>query len=96
LFAAFTYAGAAAAQGWLVLASAPSLPARSGGQARHDACVVRDLEKAADALAALAYAVRERLSVAGRHASGPGDKDACLEAAAEAARIVELLSRDQQ
>lgn len=95
LFAAFTYAGAAAAQGWLALAAAPSLAVRPGKQAGHGASVLHDLETAADALAALAHAMRDRLSAAGRSASDPGDRAACVEAAAEAARIAELLSREQ-
>ena len=95
LSAAFAFASAAAAQGRLVLASAPSLPADLGDPASDSGCAEADLEKTADGLAGLAGVLATRLSAAARLARGAGDQAACQEAAAQAAQIHELLARDE-
>ena len=95
LFAAFAFAAAAAAQGRLVLASAPSLDAGSRGEAGCGGSVSADLEVVADGLAGLAGLLAARLSSAARQAGDPGDRDACGQAGAEAARVCGLLARDE-
>jgi hypothetical protein len=91
LFAAFALASAAAAQGRLVITSAPSLPAGPDNQTSYDGCVQTDLDKAADDLADLAGVLSERPSAAARLAHHPGDRAACQDAAAQAAQIHELV-----
>ncbi len=92
LSAAFAFASAASAQGRLVIASAPSLPACPGSPASYGGCAGADLEKTADSLAGLAGVLSARLSAAARLAPGPGDRVACQDAAAQAAQIYELLA----
>jgi hypothetical protein len=92
LSAAFAFASAAAAQGRLVIASAPSLPAGPGSPASYCGCAGADLEKTADGLAGLAGVLSARLSAAARLAHGPGDRMACQDAATQAAQIYELLA----
>jgi hypothetical protein len=94
LFAAFAFASAAAAQGRLILASAPSLAAGYRGEASCEGSVNADLEEVADGLAGLAGLLAARLSSAARQAADPGDREACWEAGAEAARVRGLLARD--
>jgi hypothetical protein len=94
LSAAFAFASAAAAQGRLVIACAPSLPTGLGNQASYGGCVDLDLDKAADDLAGLAGVLRGRLSAAARQAHEPGDRAACQDAAAQAAQIYELPAPD--
>ena len=79
--------------GRLVLASAPSLDAGSRGEAGCGGSVSADLEVAADGLAGLAGLLAARLSSAARQAGDPGDRDACGQAGAEAARVCGLLAR---
>jgi hypothetical protein len=95
LFAAFAFAAAAAAEGQLILASAPSLDTGSRGEAGCEGSVTADLEDVADGLAGLAGLLAARLSSAARRAGDPGDRDACEQAAAAAARVRELLARDE-
>jgi hypothetical protein len=95
LFAAFAFASAAAAQGRLVIASAPSRPDGPATQASDVSCAEPDLDKAADGLAGLAGVLGERLLAAARHAGDPGDRAACQDAAAQAAQIYELLVPDE-
>lgn len=95
LFAAFAFAAAAAAEGRLIIASAPSLSVGPGERPSHDASGEPDLEEFADSLAGLARRLGERLSLAAREARDPGDRDACELAAAEAARVGEVLARDR-
>ena len=95
LSAAFAFASAAAAQGRLVLASAPSLPADLGDPDRDSGGAEADLEKTADGLAGLAGVLATRMSAAARLAQGAGDRAACQEAAAQAAQIYELLARGE-
>jgi len=93
LFAAFAFAAAAAAQGRLVLASAPSLAAGYRGETGSGRSVDADLDEVADGLAGLAGLLAARLAAAAGHASDPGDRDACTQAAAEATRAGVLLAR---
>ena len=95
LSAAFAFASAAAAQGRLVLASAPSLPADVGDPASDSLRAEADVEKTADGLAGLAGVLATRMSAAARLARGTGDQAACQEAAAQATQIHELLTRDE-
>src|SRR6266568_7557680 len=62
LFAAFAYAAAAAAEGRLILASAPSLDTGSRGEAGCEGSVTADLDDVADDLAGLAGLLAARLS----------------------------------
>jgi hypothetical protein len=94
LFAAFAFAAAAAAEGRLVIAGAPSLPAELGQGASGGVSGEPDLDKLADALAGLADRLGERLSSAARESADPGDRDACEDAAAQAARVCEILAPD--
>jgi hypothetical protein len=96
LFAAFAFAAAAAAQGRLIIAGAPSLPAdldlSEGTSSR--AAGEPDPGKLADLLASLAGRLAGRLSSAAREAADPGDRDACQDAADQAARVCEILEPD--
>jgi len=94
LSAAFAFAAAAAAEGRLLVDSAPSLPAGHGEVTSGVVCVNADPDMAADDLAGLALALGARMSVAAREAGDGGDREACGQAAAAAARIRELLARD--
>jgi len=87
-------AAAAAAQGRLVLASAPSLAAGYHGETGCEGSVTADLQDVADGLAGLAGVLAAGLSSAARQAADPGDRDACEQAGAEAARVCGLLARD--
>ena len=91
LFAAFMTAADAAVDGREALTIAPSLPL-AGGPGPDDAAVTRaDPGQAADLLAALAAALRDRLTVAADLAVLPGDRAACQDAAAAAGRICQLM-----
>ena len=94
LFAAFAFAAAAAAEGRLLLDSAPSLPAGQGAVTGAVPAVDADPGRLADDLAGLARALGARLGAAARDAGDGGDRDACGEAAVKAARVGELLARD--
>jgi hypothetical protein len=91
LFAAFGFAAASAAEGQMIVASAPSLPEAPGGGVP-GVTVQHDLEEVADGLWGLAGALRDRL--ASLAAADPGDRAACEQAAVPAAQICALLSRD--
>jgi len=95
LSAAFAFAAAAAAQGRLILASAPSLPPGYRGETGCEGSVTADLDDVADGLAGLAGVLAAGLSSAARQAADPGDRDACEQAGAEAARVCGLLARDE-
>jgi hypothetical protein len=75
-----------------MLESAPSLPPSVGNQASHAAVVKHDLYQGAAALARLAAALGQRLREAAVAAADAGDRAACLDAAAEAMRVAQLLS----
>jgi hypothetical protein len=95
LFAAFSFASAAAAQGRQLVWGAPSLALASVGGSRRAVSVVDDLEEIADALAGLAQVLGGRLSLATRGAHDPADQGACADAAREAGQIYQLLKRDR-
>jgi hypothetical protein len=93
LFAAFMTTADAAVDGREAITIAPSLPhaggAKPGGALAADA----DTAQAADALAALATVLRDRLTDAAALADTPGDQVACQDAADAAARICQLMTR---
>lgn len=93
LFAAFSFAAAAAAEGRNILTDAPSLPPGPDAGTSQAPFVEADLEKIADALASLGGVLSSRLSSAGRQARGTADQAPCRDAAREARRIHELLAR---
>jgi hypothetical protein len=95
LFAAFAFAAAAAAEGRLAIDGAPSLPPTPGQNASGGASGEPDPDKLADALAGLADKLSQRLLSAAREAADPGDRDACQDAAAQAARVCEILAPDR-
>jgi hypothetical protein len=94
LYPAFTFARGSAVSGRNAIAIAPSLPAGipvpQEGQAPREG----EAEEIADAIAALAAALSERLLQAARLAADPDDQAACQDAARYAARIHELLAGD--
>jgi hypothetical protein len=92
LFVAFMMTADAAVDGREALTIAPSLPLE-GDTEPATAAAPADSGEAADALAALAAALRERLVDAAAQASTAGDKVACQEAAEAARRICELMTR---
>jgi hypothetical protein len=96
LFAAFAFAASAAATGRRVLIAAPSLPPRPGCGTGHEASVQHDLEEIGDGLAGLAHLLGMCLASAASQAREPGDRRACQEAAADSARISELLARERR
>ena len=93
LFAAFSFASAAAARGRLVLWAAPSLPRTCGWGTGDEGGIGQDLEELADALAGLAEILTARLSEAAVRAVDAGDRGACADAAQEAAQVQGLLAR---
>jgi hypothetical protein len=94
LFAAFAFAAAAAAEGRLAIAGAPSLPP-DPGQASSGVSGESDPDKLADALVGLAGRLSQRLLSAARESADPDDRDACEHAAAQAARVYEILAPDR-
>jgi hypothetical protein len=95
LSAAFAFAAVAAAEGRLILESAPSLPAGGDAATGTLVCVNADPDIAADNLSGLAQALGTCLSAAAGKARLAGDRQACAQAAAAAARAGELLARDR-
>jgi hypothetical protein len=85
----------AAVDGREALTSAPSLPPAAAGAGGPGDPVLDggDLGPVADALAALAEVLRDRLSRAAAGADLPADQIACQEAAHAAARILRLMTR---
>lgn len=94
LFAAFMTTADAAVDGREALTIAPSLPL--GGGALPDPAVATraDAGQAAQALAALAAVLADRLKDAAALAGTPADRAACLDAAAAAGRICQLMARE--
>jgi len=92
LFAAFMTAADAAVDGREALTIAPSLSA-GGTRPGHAIAAEADPGQTADLLAALAAALRDRLTSAADLAVLPGDRAACHEAAAAAGRICQLMAR---
>jgi hypothetical protein len=91
LFAAFAFAAAAAAEGMIVLAAAPSLPPGPPGQACE---LPADAGDAADALAGLARVLHQRLATAAGQAGDSPDAVPCAEAGLQAAAVYRLLARE--
>lgn len=91
--AAFMTAADAAIDGREALTIAPSLPL--GGTTEPSSVVQRgaDADQAADGLAALTAALRDRLTSAAVLAVLPGDQAACQDAAQAAERICQLMTR---
>jgi hypothetical protein len=93
LFAAFMTTADAAIDGREALTTAPSLPhaayAKPGGASAADA----GTGQAADALAALAAVLHDRLTDVANLADTPGDRAACQDAADAAGRICQLMTR---
>jgi hypothetical protein len=94
MFAAFSFAALSAAEGRLVLASAPSLPVGLGEVASPPLSVKDDLGITDRVLAGLAAVLRDRLQAASDQAGPWQDRQACAEAAPHAAQIVRLLAGD--
>jgi hypothetical protein len=93
LFAAFMTAADAAVDGREALTIAPSLPPARGGGPGDAVLDGGDPGQVADALAALASMLQNRLGDAGAGADLPADQVACQEAAHAAARILRLTTR---
>jgi hypothetical protein len=93
LFAAFMTTANAAVDGREALTVAPSLPLDGGTEPGHAAPTAADAGQAADALAALAAVLRDRLTHASALAGMPGDQAACQDAAQAAGRICHLMAR---
>jgi hypothetical protein len=93
LFAAFMTAADAAVDGREALTIAPSLPPADGAGPGDTAASSADPAQASDTLAALAAALRDRLTRAADRAVLPGDQAACQDAAQAAGRICQLMAR---
>jgi len=94
LFAAFMTAADTAVDGREALTIAPSLPPADGAEPGSAITAGIDPGQAADAVAALASVLRDRLTSAAAWAHLPGDQAACQDAAAAAGRICQLMARD--
>jgi hypothetical protein len=93
LFAAFSFASAAATEGRNILAGAPSLPPGPDAGPGRQPFVTADIERIADGLAGLAAQLSSRLAAASGQARDAADQAACRDAAGEAGRVHELLAR---
>jgi len=93
LFAAFMMTADAAVDGREALTPAPSLPPTSGIEPGHAGTARADASEVADALAALAAVLRDRLIGAAALAGTPDDQAACQDAAEAAGRICQLMTR---
>lgn len=93
LLATFMTAADAAVDGREALTAAPSLPLTGGAQPGHAVATGADVDQAANALAALAALLRDRLTQAADLADTPDDRAACQEAAEAAGRICQLMTR---
>jgi hypothetical protein len=92
LYPAFTFARGSAVSGRNAIALAPSLPAGLPAPPENTVPPVGEADQVADALAALAAVLSERLREAARLAADPDDRIACEDAARDATRISELLA----
>jgi hypothetical protein len=92
LFAAFMTAADAAVGGREALTIAPSLPHAGGAEPGNAVAAGADPGQAADVLAAIASALRDRLTSAAALADLPGDRAACQDAAQAAGRICQLMA----
>jgi hypothetical protein len=95
LFAAFMTTADAAVDGREALTVAPSLPLPDGTGPGPAVPAGAAAGQAADALAAFAAVLRDRLSHAAMLADTPGDRAACQEGAAAAGRICQLMARGE-
>jgi hypothetical protein len=93
LLAAFMTAADAAVDGREALTIAPSLPHAGSADPGSTVAAGAGPGQAADALAALACALRDRLTSAAARAHLPGDRAACQDGAAAAGRICQLMTR---
>ena len=93
LFAAFMTAADAAVDGREALTIAPSLPPAGGAGPGDTVAAGADPGQASDTLAALAAALRDRLTRAAAGAVLPGDQAACQDGAQAAGRICQLMAR---
>jgi hypothetical protein len=93
LFAAFMMTADAAVDGREALTPAPSLPPTNGAEPGHAGPARADAGLVADALAALAAMLRDRLTDAVAMADAPDDRVACQDAADAAGRICQLMTR---
>jgi hypothetical protein len=93
LFAAFMTTADAAVDGRESLTIAPSLPLDASTDPGMAVATGADAGEAADALAALAAVLRDRLTDAATRADVPGDRAACQDAAETAGRICQLMTR---
>ena len=82
-----------AAGGREALTIAPSLPLDGGTSTGVAMPTGPDAGQTADALAALAAVLRDRLTDAATQADLPGDRAACQDAAAAAGQICQLMTR---
>lgn len=93
LFAAFMTAADAAVDGREALTAAPSLPLADSQPDIPAMLTDADTAQVADALRELGSILHRRLTQAASLADAPGDQDACLDAAAAADRICQLMAR---
>ena len=94
LYPAFTFARGLAVSGRNALALAPSLLTGLPAPPASPAPAAGEADQVADALAALAAALSERLRQTVKLAADPDDRAACQDAARDAAQISELLAGD--
>ena len=92
LYPAFTFARGSAVSGRTAIALAPSLPEDLPAPPENTVPPAGEADQLADALAALAVVLSERLRETARLAADPDDRAACEDAARDAARISELLA----
>ena len=93
LFAAFMTVADAAVDGREALTIAPSLPPADGTGPRSAIAAGTDPGQAADALAAIATVLQDRLTSVADWAHLPADRAACQDAAAAAGRICQIMAR---
>jgi hypothetical protein len=93
LYPAFTFARGSAVSGRNAIVRAPSLPASIPASAEVPASAEGEADEIADAIAGLASVLSERLREIAGLATDPDDQIACEDAARDAARIDELLTR---
>ena len=93
LFAAFMTAADTAANGREALTIAPSLPRHAEPMPEGAASADAGAGQAADVLAELAAALRERLTAAARQADLPDDQAGCHDAVGAVGQICQLMTR---
>jgi hypothetical protein len=93
LYPAFTFARGSAINGRNALAVAPSMPPVPADATPTPPEPAADVDRLADALAALASALSRRLRESAELAPDPADRSACQNAARESDQITSLLAR---